>query len=52
MNVTMSEFNLFAIPSAMTTSYITGGYTSLFMGVDQAATTHDVVRKLNFDESA
>jgi hypothetical protein len=48
----MPEFNLFAIPFAMATSYITGGYTRLLMGVDQAATTQNVVRKLYFDESA
>jgi hypothetical protein len=50
-NVIMPQFNLFANPSAMAPPYIRGGYTSLLMGVDQAATTQDAVRKLHFDES-
>ena len=41
--------NLFANPSAMATSYIQGGFTSLLMGVDQDATTQKCVRKLRFD---
>jgi hypothetical protein len=45
------QFNLFANPSTMAPPYILGGYTSLLMGVDQAATTQDAVRKLHFDES-
>jgi hypothetical protein len=47
----MPQFNLFANPSAMAPPYIPGGYTSLLMGVDQAATTQDAVRRLHFDES-
>jgi hypothetical protein len=50
-DVIMPQFSLFANPSAMAPPYIRGGYTSLLMGVDQAATTQDAVRKLHFDES-
>jgi hypothetical protein len=45
------HFNLFANPFAMAPPYILGVYTSLLMGVHQAATTQDAVRKLHFDES-
>ena len=35
--------------SLIAAPYVLGGYTSLLMGVDQAATTQSVVRKLHFD---
>jgi hypothetical protein len=47
----MPQFSSFANLYAMAPSYVPGGYTSLLMGVDQAAITQDVVRKLHFDES-
>jgi hypothetical protein len=50
-NVIMPQLNLFANPSAMDPPYIRGWYTSLLMGVDQAAATQDAVRKLHFDDS-
>jgi hypothetical protein len=50
-NVTMPQFSSFANLYAMAPPYVPGGYTSLLMGVDQAAITQDVVRKLHFDES-
>lgn len=47
---TMSHFNMYEKPSTMGAPYVQGGYTSLLLGVDQAATLQQPpIRKLYFD---
>ena len=47
-NATMPDFHMYGNSSTMDTPYIQGGYTSLLLGVDEAATMHSTARKLHF----
>ena len=48
-NAGIPHFNMYGNYSVMGAPYIGGGYTSLLLGVDQAATLQPPVRKLHFD---
>jgi hypothetical protein len=43
--------SMFAQSSAISASYIQGGYTDLLLGVQQDAAMSSLARKLNFDEN-
>lgn len=47
-NSTMPNFHMYGNSSTIDGPYIQGGYTSLILGVDQAATTQSTARKLQF----
>jgi len=47
-NGTMPDFHMYANSSTMGAPYIQGRYTSLLLGVDEAATLHSTARKLHF----
>ena len=44
----MPNFHMYANSSTMGAPYIQGRYTSLLLGVDEAATLHSTARKLQF----
>ena len=48
-NATIPQLNMYGNSSVLGVPYISGGYTSLLHGVDQAATLQATAKKLNFD---
>ena len=46
----MPYMNMYGNSSIVGAPYIQGGYTNFLLGVDRAATSHQAVKKLNFDE--
>jgi len=49
-NTVMPYMNMYDNYSVVGAPYIQGGYTNFLLGVDRAATSHQAVKKLNFDE--
>ena len=49
-NTIMPYMNMYGNSSIVGAPYIQGGYTNFLLGVDRAATSHQAVKKLNFDE--